>query len=93
MEDSGSSRATCPRSRAPSVAMRGPAQLYDTRAADNRREKHRGEKCVQCDLLDSLDVRGVGIDCRVADVSHPIMGVAEACDNGHSVLFSPPRRA
>eukprot|EP00959_Pyramimonas_sp_CCMP1952_P093733 1961468-Pyramimonas_sp.AAC.1 len=30
----------------------------------------------------------MGIDCQVADVSRPIMGVAEASDNGHSVLFS-----
>ena len=32
---------------------------------------------------------GVGIVYQVADVAHPIMGVAKACDNGPSVLFSP----
>eukprot|EP00959_Pyramimonas_sp_CCMP1952_P340657 7134888-Pyramimonas_sp.AAC.1 len=71
---SGASRATCPRSHAPSVAMREPAQHYDIRAAGDRRVKHYGGKSVQYDLLDSSDVHGAGIDYQVAGVSHPIMG-------------------
>ena len=33
------------------------------------------------------DIAKVGIEYQVADVSHPIMGVAEANDKGHSVFF------
>eukprot|EP00959_Pyramimonas_sp_CCMP1952_P086846 1816610-Pyramimonas_sp.AAC.1 len=85
MVDAGAPRATRPLSHAPGAAMRKPTQVYDVRAAGGRRVKHRGEQSAQCNLLDSSDVHGVGIDCQVADASHPIIGVAEACDNGHSV--------
>eukprot|EP00959_Pyramimonas_sp_CCMP1952_P429199 8989188-Pyramimonas_sp.AAC.1 len=64
--------------------MREPGQYCDIRAAGDGRVRHCGEKSVQCDLLDISDVRGVGIDCQVADVSCPAMGVVEACDNGRS---------
>eukprot|EP00959_Pyramimonas_sp_CCMP1952_P380346 7968238-Pyramimonas_sp.AAC.1 len=73
--------------RAP--AIHEPTQAHDIRAADDGRAKHHGEKSAPYNLLDSPDVHGVGIDNQVADVSRPTMGVAEACDNGHSVLFSP----
>eukprot|EP00959_Pyramimonas_sp_CCMP1952_P274900 5746635-Pyramimonas_sp.AAC.1 len=58
MVGSGASRATRPLDRVPSVAMREPAQIYDIRAADDRRVKHQGEKSVQFNLLDSSGVRG-----------------------------------
>ena len=50
---------------------------------------HYGGKTVSYAVREADRLQHVGIQWQVAGVSHPILGVTEANDQGHSVLFSP----
>jgi hypothetical protein len=89
--DSGASRATCPPTHAPGHAVHVPKHKLDIRAANGAEIKHYGEKHVTYTMPDAVGVpaHAHAVGYQVADVTHPIMGVAEANDRGHSILFSP----
>jgi hypothetical protein len=91
MVDSGASRATCPPTHAPGHAVQVPKHKIDIRAANGAEIKHYGETHVTCTLPDAVGVpaHAHAAGYQVADVTHPIMGVAEVNDRGHSILFSP----
>ena len=69
--------------------MAAPAESLDIRAAGDRPVAHRGEKDVSYHLPDGAGVDAASVKYQVADVARAIMGVAEANDQGQSVLFSP----
>ena len=91
MIDSGASRATCPPTHAPGVPTSASEAPVDIRLADNRPVRYFGEKSVRYRMPEggSVERMEMEIDWQVAGVSHSSLSVSEACDGGHSVLFSP----
>ena len=91
MIDSGASRATCPPTHAPGVPTNASEAPADIRLADNRPVRYFGEKSVRYRVPEggSVERMEMEIDWQVAGVSHSSLSVSEACDGGHSVLFSP----
>ena len=89
MVDSGASRATCPPTHAPAVPTSATSTPLDIRLADDRPINHYGTKSVTYQVPEAEGMERVDIDWQVAEVSHSILAVSEACDKGHSVLFSP----
>ena len=86
--DLGTSRSTCPMSHAHWIPWQWPSETLDLQTADYRPIAHYGKKTVLYDVPEGVGIEKIGINWEVADEQHPTLGVAEAVNHGHSVLFS-----